>query len=551
MRLKGFTLEAARTVVERNTASKLLQGKFFADYGIDQLLELPPTHRSPLDHHPAPLEQSSRRGWSGQQLDPPSPPPDRLTITGLRNAFIDGELTPVDVVERIRRRVDDGDFGESLFSPFVCLDFDRAEMAARKSADRYRNGASRGRLDGIPIPIKDQHLMEGLPTTAGTRYLDDIASRDAHLIEVLRNAGAVLYAKTRTTEWGMDPCGFCAHQSMPRNVYSRRHGAGGSSTGSAVAVGAGLAPVATGSDGGGSIRIPAAMTGIFGLKPTYGRIGRSGDLFASSSVSAAGPIGSTTADLVDVLAVAATATDPDDPARRWGPAQRDLARRWRRALGRGVDGCRIGIPQTQWDELDSSLRQRSLAALEQLECDGAELVDLNMPLVDHAPAVGMLSIGLETLANIEDDYRKRPRRFSESLRMMLAILETVDATEYLRAQRTRAALKRSMRDALDSVDLIALPTTATTAADYPPALDKTPLLDEQALRAMTRFTFLANITGLPAATVPVGFDDDLPFGLQFVGGAWDEASVIAVMAHAERQQWTRLRPPPDVRNIVT
>ena len=548
MRLTGFPLRALRAIIERPGAARLVRDKFFADYGIDEVLALGPQFRAPLDVHPGPLEQTTRRGWSGKGLATPSPPPGRTTTADLRRAYADGELTPVEVLSSIRRRIEDQDFGESLFSPFRSLDFERAQEEAQRSALRYQEGKPVGPLDGIPLPIKDQHQMKGLPTSCGTSYLDRPASEDAHLIEVLRDSGALLYAKTRTTEWGMDPCGFCSHQSMPRNAYSRVHGAGGSSTGAGVAVALGLAPVATGSDGGGSIRIPAGLNGVFGIKPTYGRIGRSGDLFGDSTVSASGPLGSSTADLVELLAVAACAEDSADPVRRWGPRQRNLADRWRRALGRGVDGCRIGIPRGEWNELDASLQRPMLDALRQLEADGAELVDLDLPILSYAPAVGMLTIGLETLGNLEDIYATKADHFGDTLRTTLSLLSTVDATEYLRARRTRAAIKKALRDALDTVDIIALPTTLTTAPDYPPQLDRTPIMDEEALKAMTRFTFLANITGLPAGSVPVTLHDGLPLGLQFVGGSFDEASLFAVMAHAERQQWTHLSPAPDYRS---
>ena len=550
MRLTGLSLTAARRLAETPAGALILRKKVFADYGIDRLLELPPTSRAPLDIHPGPREQTRRRGWRGADLDAPQPSSARSTAAQLRKAYLDGTTSPVEVLAEIRRRVERQDFGNATFSPFYHLDFDRAEEAAKASADRYSKGQPLGPLDGIPVPIKDQHLMEGLPISGGSACLNEMAAEDAHAIEVLRAAGALLYAKTHTTEWGMNPCGACGHMSLPRNVYSANHGAGGSSTGAGVAVGLGLAPVGTGSDGGGSIRIPAAMNGVFGIKPTYVRIGRSGDIYGSSSVSTVGPLGASTEDLVDLLSISATVDDPNDPTRRWAPAQRDLDKRWRRALGRGVEGAKIGIPSAEWDDLDAPLQQPSLDALKQLEADGAQLVEIDEPLLGHAPAVGVLSIGLETLANVADLFDQAGEHFSDELRMMLALLDTVDAGEFLAAQRTRAALKIATRDLLDDVDLIALPTTQTTAFDYPLALDGIGIADDEAVRTMTRFNFLANITALPAGSVPVGLHGGLPFGLQFIGGAWDEASVLAVMAHAERQGWTALEAPRSCTSLL-
>ena len=551
MRLTGSALTVARRLAETPAGVRLLRRKIFADYGIDALLDLPADKRHPLAVHGGPLEQHRRRGWRGADLEVPTPPPQRTTIADLHRAYRSGQTTPVEVVDQLRERIDESAFGASSFSPYSCLDFAKARQDAEASTERFRDGEPLGRLDGVPIPVKDHFLMAGKPTRCGTAYLDDIADVDAHLVATLRDAGALLYAKTHTTEWGMDPCGFSEHVAMPRNPYDRDCGAGGSSTGTAVAVALGDAPVGIGSDGGGSIRIPSAVNGLFGIKPTLVRIGRTGDLFGSSSVSVSGPIGSSTADLVEFMGVAATVDDPNDPTRRWGPNQRDLADRWRRALGRGVDGCRIGIPRAEFDDLDATLRGPTIDALHRLEDDGATLVDVDIDLLAHAPAIGTLTIGLETMANLEDDLRDHPDRFSDSLRMSMAMLRSVDASTFLAAQRTRAALRHALRKVLDDVDLLALPTTRTTAVDYPLCLDGTPIADDAAIRAMTRFTFLANVTGLPAGSVPVARRDGLPFGLQFVAGAWDEASIFAAMAHAERQGWARVTPPADYRSPLS
>lgn len=544
MRLAGFALITARKLAEKPGGARILRQKVFNDYGIDELLALPRDAREPLRPHAGPLEQKRRRGWSGADLDSPSRPASRTTAADLRDAYRRGVATPTEVIAQLRRRIEEERFGESIYSPFCCLDFDRAASAAEQSTERYEQGEALGPLDGIPTPVKDHFLMEGLAIQCGSVLVDEIADEDAHLVEVLRTSGAFPYAKTHTTEWGMNPCGFSPDFSLPRNPYDRHFAAGGSSTGAAVAVALGMTPVATGSDGGGSIRIPAAMCGVFGLKPTYLRIGRTGDLFGASSVSVTGPIGASTADLVDFLAPTAEADDPEDPARRWGPAQRDLLKRWRRAVGRGVDGCRIGIPQSEWDDLHGPLQQPTLDALYHLEREGAELVDVDIPLAEHAPAIGALSIGMETRSNLADEYADNPDAFSDELRMTLEMLGTITADEYLDSQRTRAAVQYQMRDVLDDVDLVALPTTRTTAPPYGPDADGIPLTDDTALRDMTRFTFLANITGLPAGSVPAGRHKGLPFGVQFVGGSWDEASVIAAMAHAERIGFTSIDAPP-------
>lgn len=546
MKFTGNTLIAIRRLAETPGMAPLLRGKFFADYGVNDLLEFSRPNGTSLSVHNAPLRQERRRGWSSQDLSVATTSTGkRATTAQLRQAFVSGETTPLEVFDALAEAIEAERFGRSTYSPFYCLDLDVAREAARRSAARYARGEPLSALDGIPVPIKDQHAMAGLPISCGTAYRGtELAQGDAFMVKHLRGAGALIYGKTHTTEWGMSPTGISPHLQLPRNVYSEDRGAGGSSTGSGVAVALGLSPVASGSDGGGSIRIPAALNGLFGIKPTWVRIGRTGDYFGASTVSTVGPLGLSTADLVDFLAVTATEADPADPTTAWWPRQRDLGGQWRRALQRGVQGARIGVPTEEWEDLDPALRARGMEALRELERDGAEIVELSLPLLRYAAAVGVVSIGAETMGNLQADAHRFRDCFSDELRLTLALLNTLSADEFLASQRTRALLKEVMRDALEDVDVLAMPTTRTPAPLYPLALDGVPYSDSQATRDMTRFTFLANITGLPAGSVPLGMHGDLPVGLQFVGAAWDEASVLAVMAHAERQGWTAM-PEPD------
>ncbi len=550
MKLTGRALITLRQVAETPGMARLLRPQFFGDYGVTELLRLPADHRDPAPVHNAPLRQERRRGWTSLSLPSPEAPPGRSTAAALRAAYQKGETTPSEVFDRLVEQIQTHSFGRATHSPFVALDLETARQAAKESTDRYARGEPRSPLDGIPVPVKDQHALAGHPVGCGTAYLKDCVDEDAFMIRALKDAGALVYAKTHTTEWGMSPTGVAPHLLLPRNVYSSDRGGGGSSTGAGVAVALGLAPVASGSDGGGSIRIPAAMSGVFGIKPTWVRIGRSGDSFGASTVSTVGPLGLTCEDLVDFLAVTAVDPDPQDPTTAWWPRQRDLASQWRRALGRGVQGARIGVPREEWDSLDSTYAELAMSALKELEADGAELVDLSLPALQHAQAVGVVSIGSETMGNLQDDLRRYRDHFSDELRVTLAVLQTLSADEYFAAQRTRAHIKGIVRDALDVVDVLALPTTATPAPLYPLSLDGIPYADVHAVRDMTRYTFLANITGLPAGSVPLAMLDDLPVGLQFVGGSWDEASVLAVMAHAERQGWTALPRPQGTFDLL-
>jgi aspartyl-tRNA(Asn)/glutamyl-tRNA(Gln) amidotransferase subunit A len=399
------------------------------------------------------------------------------------------------------------------------------------------------------VAIKDEAHVKGLPTRGGTSYLRAEADDDAWAVERLRAAGAIIVGKTHCPEWGLNPLGFNEHFSMPRNAWSNAHGAGGSSTGTAVAVALGLASVGLASDGGGSIRIPSSLNGVFGIKPTWQRVGRSGDIWGSGTMPHVGPIGASTADCVAFLAATA-ARDPGDPATWLQSDLPDAIGGWWRALGRGVKGCRIGVLRGEWAEAPAELAAPAMAALHALEREGAVLVDVDLPLAALCPGIGALSIAPETSANIDDDMRAFPERFTDELRIIHAFMSLLTSRERLLVQRTRAELRHQTARAMAGVDLLALPTMAMGAAHYPLTEDRVGVMDSAATARTTRFAFLANLTGLPAASVPVGLCDGRPVGLQLIGDAWDEASVFAAMAHLERVGVTHIGHSPGWHDLA-
>ena len=536
MRLTGVSVRAARSLVHTEAGGRVATHLLMEDHGIRDLLNLDADARSPMGVHPGPLPQRHLCAWTSADRPLPDHDDPRPSAAQLHTAYRDGDTTPLEVLEKLFSGVDRRQFGHAHFSPFRTLDRDRAYRAAQASTDRYASGEPLGPLDGIPIPVKDHYAMIGLSAYCGGPSPMPSSSDDAHMVAALRQSGALLVGTTHTTEWGMDPCGYNEFFSMPRNPHRPEYAAGGSSTGAGVAVALGLSPLATGSDGGGSIRIPSALNGIVGIKPTFGRIGRSGDFFGASSVSTAGPLGLTVEDLVQFLTATTASPDLNDPIQQWGPSPSEQAGSWRKALHRGVDGARIAVPQRLWEQADPEVASQGRALLAQLQDQGAELVDVDLPILAHAPAVGVLSIGMETLANLSDLVASAPETLSDSLHINLEVLRRIDVQDFLKAQCTRRAIQETMRDLLDDVHLMALPTTASAAPPYPLSLDATAVLDDTALRQMTHFTFLANITGLPAGSVPSGTIDGLPIGLQFIGGAYDEASVFAAMAEARRLQ---------------
>ena len=545
-RLHGWPVRLVRVLSAEGPLGWWLQAELRRDHGIQALRDLFPGARAPLSDIERPLQAGPPRQWEDQQLGPPTSLGPREGALALRTAYLREETTPEEVLARLRDRIEQRAFGESTHSPFVALDWEGAARAAEESATRYRVGRQFGPLDGVPIPIKDHHPMSGLPMQAGTSA-KVISRNDSAAVAALRAGGAILFGKTHTTEWGLSPIGNNSQHAMPRNPYRRDRAAGGSSTGSAAAVALGLSPVALGSDAGGSIRIPAALTGILGLKPTYRRISRTGDLWGGNTVAHNGPMGQTVQDLVDFMTVA-TVLDSDDPAQAAAPDWPVPAAAWWRAVGRGIRGCRIGLVRWAFADAPPAIAKACRLALAALEREGATLVEIDVPLVEHAGAMGILVVGSELVSGLLD--LPHDLRTGEDVRLQLQLLREVAVEDLLAASRMRPVLREQLAHALRSVDLLALPSVADVAPRYDLAEDRQPLIDGKAIRALVRYSFPASLAGLPAGSVPVGMIGDLPTGLQLIGDAWDEASVFAAMAHLERIGVTALPSPSGFANLT-
>lgn len=548
-RLRGRALHAVLALSRTRLGLSAIRAQAFADYGFDKLLAVDPMTLAPLAPEPRPLQAGANRQWDAQSLDAPPASSPLTTVAHLRDAYATGQSSPSAVLQKLKATVESGAFGHVTWSPYVHTLWASAEQEAAASDARWRAGTPCSPLDGIPVPVKDEVDVAGAPTRGGTSWMLEPAAEDGFAVRALRQAGALIYAKTHTTEWGMSPVGMQPHGPFPRNAHVPDHAAGGSSSGTGAAVALGHAPVGLGSDGGGSIRIPSALQGLFGLKPTFQRIGRSGDVFGMGTVSVLGPLGQSTADVVAFMTALAQARDPDDYACAYAPAA-SPAPGWERALGRGIRGARIGVPKQLWALADDAIVARCEAALHALEADGARIVPIEVPMLAHAHAVGVLSIGPETHAALRAIEASHGHLAGGELQLQLALLGSVQAADYLWAQRARATIRRDVQQAFKKLDLIALPTTATAAPRYARRDMGVDVADDAAVRAMCAFAFPANLTGLPAGTAPVGHVDGLPVGLQFMGDAWDEASVLAAMAHVERIGLSARPAPPAAGSLL-
>lgn len=539
MRLSGTTLRAVRWLAQNPLTRGPLWAATSKDFHIAELAALSSADRPPLDDAARPLAAAPPRRFGDGDLPAPEASPG-TTVAGLAAAYRSRRASPPEVLERLLGRIRDGDFGDATFSPFVTVDEGRRARGAAASAARFDVGMPIGPLDGVPIAVKDQVQMTELPTRGGTRYRTALATADAWVIRRLREAGAIVFAKSHATEWGMNPLGFNDFYDFPRNPYRSDRAAGGSSTGSGVAVALGFGPAALGSDGGGSVRIPASKSGVFGIKPTFIRIGRTGDDWGSGTMGHLGPLGASTGDLVEFLAATA-GVDPSDPTTTYQPDVPVEA--WRAALTRGVRGARYGIVRGEWADCDPAMAQLGLEAATRLERAGAMLVDVDLPLARHASAMGALTIASEATANLTDDVARFGDQIGDELMVIYALLSQLSARDLLIAARTRVALRRQTAAVLAGVDALLLPVTAAQAAPYSLAESKKNLMDTASTAGITRFAFLGNLTGLPAGTAPIGMNDGMPVGLQILADAWDEATVFATMAALERTGVTQIPRP--------
>ena len=543
-RISGAPLRSLARLARTRLGSKAVYQALRAELKIDRLAALPEAMFGDISIDTVPLQARPPRVGDDARL-PVASRAWGASSEALAAAYRDRRVSPVQIVERALTSARE----LAAHTPSVGPILDYAGEAVREaeaSAARHREGRPIGPFDGVPFAVKEQTAVRGLPRRYGTAFIDGTPPReDATCVARLRAAGAIVLGSTPMTEYGMSPLGQNAVRTMPRNPHATDHVAGGSSTGSGVAVATGIAAFAIGADGGGSIRIPSAMNGIFGIKPTWGRVSRHGDL-STGTVSHVGPLASSPLDLARVLQVIAGA-DPADTQTIHAPPVPPGS--LERALGRGVRGLRIGIDENEWASAAPAIAKAGREALGALEKEGAILVTVDVAHARYAASIGYLVIGVEAFASERADWRDHADAMTPDLQVSFGSLSKVSANDYGNAQRLREGARREVARVLTGVDLLALPSTAATAARVTDAQMQSGFLDAGALDASCRFSFLANLTGLPAASMPVGRDDaGLPIGLQLVGDAWDEATVLAAAAHLERIEVAKVvRPRVSVR----
>jgi len=395
-------------------------------------------------------------------------------------------------------------------------------------------------LHGVPVAVKDLYDVAGTPTTAGSRIAMPPAAHDCTVVARLRAAGAIILGKLNLHEFAYGPTGINPHHGTPWNPWdaTTQRIPGGSSSGSGVAVAAGLVPIGLGSDTGGSIRIPAACCGTVGLKPTYGRISKAGIFPLSWSLDHAGPLTRTVEDAALVLAVLA-GHDPSDSTSSRRPVADCLT-----ALTIPVNGLRLGLLREFVEEADPEVQTAIGVAVDVFRSLGCTVEEVALPLARYAPSVSFAIQAAEAWTHHEALLRRRAADYGPDVRRRLLTGAFISAADYVKAQKARRLLRDEVAATLQRVDALLLPALPVPAPAVA-ALEAQQGGAVELRRILTRCTRLGNVTGHPAVCLPCGFSRaDLPLSLQISGRAFDEATILR-LAHAYEMttDWHKRRPP--------
>ncbi len=549
-RLSGAALTAARIAAETPGTDAAIREIMKRSLGIDQLGALPEAWRDdqPIDARPLQAAEARRWGNAGLGALPVRAWP--RPTSGVRGRVSRGRVTPRQVAERALRGLDALAERRPSMNITIARDAEATLRDADSASARFQPGThSIGPLDGVPFLVKDG--------VRRARPADDarlaLLARDARRARrdgggapppqrggVPRQDGAhrVGHVADRRQREPGD-----AAQRAPRRARARQlvHGLGS---------GRGHGPRAD-RHGGRRRGIDPHPRGAqrrlrhqADLRPGELRRRR-----LEGSVAHCGPIACSTNDLALFLTAVAAEHDADDALTAWAPPPPPGG--FGAMLGASVRGLRIGVDQDEWRDASDPVARACREALRGLEREGAILVEVRMPLARHAARIGYLTIGPESLTAHRREWLEQRELITEDVRLVFAVLSGISAVEQLDAQRLRAGLRREVRNVLRGVDVLAMPTTAITAPRYTESDAKTSFSDPAALDGVCRYAFLANLTGLPAGTAPIGTDTEgLPIGLQIMGDAWDEAAVLGVLAHLERSEIARVPRPTGAIDLL-
>ncbi|QKY71807.1 Asp-tRNA(Asn)/Glu-tRNA(Gln) amidotransferase GatCAB subunit A [Lentibacillus sp. CBA3610] len=450
-----------------------------------------------------------------------------LTASELAPLIESRQVSPVELTTHTLNRIDQID---PAINAYITPVNELAFKEASKAENEIMHGYYKGPLHGIPIGIKDNFETKGIRTTAGSKILADyIPDKTSTAVKKLLDAGGITLGKQNTHEFAAGTTNINPFYGPSRNPWNTEHMTGGSSGGSAAALAAGLGTLAVGSDTIGSIRIPSAMNGTYGLKPTHGLISGFGSIPTAWSMDHPGPMARSVTDLALMLHYMA-GYDPNDPASLHVPAHNYTGN-----LNKGIVGIRIGIPTYYLEGLDSDVEVLFKQAITTLQSLGADIREIDIPELSMSTFSGLATMSGEASAFHYEWLKTRSEDYGADIRAFLQTGVLSSATQYLKAQQARRKLVKGFDKAFADVDIIAGPTIPITA----PAFQENWV--EQNLAVESRcvpFTAPSNLTGMPNLSAPMGLNSKgLPAGMQFIGNHLCEKQLLQV-GHA----WERCNP---------
>jgi aspartyl-tRNA(Asn)/glutamyl-tRNA(Gln) amidotransferase subunit A len=447
----------------------------------------------------------------------------KLTLLEIGRKIRSGETSPSEIVRLLLEQIHRTD---DKLKAYVTVCEESASKLAEAAELQLSAGQDLGPLHGLPISIKDLYETEGIRTTCGSKLMQDyIPKTDSTVVKRLKLNGAIVLGKTNTHEFalgGITP--------PTRNPWNLNHVPGGSSGGSAAAIAVSSAIASTGSDTGGSIRIPASFCGVVGLKPTYGRVSRAGIFPESWSLDHAGPITRRVEDTALLLKITA-GRDELDPTSSELPVPDYVAR-----LKDGVDGLRIGVPSNYFfEQCHEEVSGAVDFAMELLKDLGCSATDFEFPHIPEIMAAYTTLDSCEASAYHEREIEKRADDFQPDVRLLLENGLFIPATYYIQAQRVRAMIFPTIMSLFKQFDAIVTPSEPIVAPEVGQQTVRFGDVEESVDSALVRYLAPFNLTGLPALSIPCGFSKGgLPIGMQIIGKAYDETTVLRI-GHAYEQ----------------
>jgi len=525
--VSGLPLRMFTRFVEGGVSGPFRE-KLLAEIGIDRLraavADAPVL--SPRLPHPVPPDSVSEDPV-GDSVMLERPEIDGFhfrSVADYQAAYSSGEKSPVDIARNALAASDESERGSRPMRIFIAQYRTDVMAQAEASAARWEAGEPLSPFDGVPVAVKDEVDQTPYPTTGGTKILGRVpAESDASTVARLRAAGAVLIGKTNMHEVGIGVTGINPHHGACRNPYDIGRVTGGSSSGPASAVAAGLGPVSLGADGGGSIRIPAGLCGLVGLKPTWGRVTEHGAVPLCWNVAHIGPIGANTRDVAAMYAVLAGRDDADENT--WGQPVPHLNQ-----LESGdLKGVRLGICRPWFEDAEPEIVNACQLLVDALVDAGAEVVQFEPPDIQLIRAAHVAVITSEMLAANRHHLKNHRGDFGLDTRVNFALASQLTNADYVHAMRYRHASTQEWLRLMSEIDAVVTPTTGRTASRIPEhALpdgeSNLPVLDQ-----IMRFAAVANLNGFPAIAIPAGYDaEGLPISCQFMGRPWEENLLLRI-----------------------